>query len=64
MNLESISPKQISEIEQLVSNLLNSMRKAKLNEDQIYVMLQQFEKELGEMRRQRYDEKHSEYSSY
>ncbi len=64
MNLEAMSSKQISDIEQQVSNLINNMRKAKLNEEPIYAMLQQFERELSEIRRRRFDEKQSEYSSY
>lgn len=64
MNLEAMSPKQISDIEQQVSRLIHDMRKAKLNEEPIYALLQQFEKELSEIRQRRFDEKHSKYSSY
>jgi biotin-(acetyl-CoA carboxylase) ligase len=64
MNLETMSAKQISDIEQQVTNLINNMRKAKLNEEPIFALLQQFEKELSEIRRRRFDEKHSQYSSY
>ncbi|GAB4509304.1 MAG: hypothetical protein OHK0046_04040 [Anaerolineae bacterium] len=64
MSLEPVSSKYISEIEQQVSQLLASMRKAKLYDEPVYTKLQEFEQKLGEVRRSRFDQKNSEYSDY
>lgn len=64
MKLDTISPKQASEIEQQVSRLLNTLRKAKLFDEPIYLLLQELEQELGEIRRRRFDADNSEYSGY
>ena len=64
MDLEPVSIKHLNELEQLVTKLLATMRKAKLNEDPIYASLQALEQTLGESRRDRFDQTHAEYSSY
>ena len=64
MNLADVSSKHISELEQLVSQALLTMRKAKLSSEPIYVSLQEFEQELGEARRARFDNDNTEYSGY
>jgi hypothetical protein len=64
VNLESVTSKHISELEQLTSQLLISLRKAKLHDDPMYILLQQLEQELGETRRHRFDNENSEYSGY
>jgi len=64
VKFDTISPKQASEIEQQVSKLLNTLRKAKLFDEPIYMSLQELEQELGEIRRSRFDADHSEYSGY
>ena len=64
MNLEPVSSKHINELEQLVTQLLATMRNAKLNEDPVYASLQALEQNLGQSRRDRFDETHAEYSSY
>jgi hypothetical protein len=64
VNLEPISSKHINELEQQVTQLLATMRKAKLNEDPVYALLQTLEQNLGQSRRDRFDETHAEYSSY
>lgn len=64
MNLENVSSKTINTMEQLVNQLLETMRKAKLNDDPSYAVLQKMGQELGKVRRDRFDQKHSEYSDY
>ncbi|MDX1990817.1 MAG: hypothetical protein SF029_00410 [bacterium] len=64
MNLEPVSTKHMNEMEQLVNQLLDTMRKAKLQDNPAYRSLQQLGQELGESRRNRFDSKHSQYSDY
>ena len=64
MNLDPVYPKHRNEIEQLVSKLLATMRKAKVTDDPIYGSLQKLEQELGEVRRGRFDADKSEYFGY
>ncbi len=64
MTIDSLSPKQASEIEQQVSRLLNTLRKAKLFDEPVYTSLQELEQQLGEIRRRRFDEDNTEYSGY
>ena len=64
MNLDSISSKFVGELEQKVYQLLLAMRKAKLQDDPIYASLQKMEQELGQARRERFDEDHPKYQGY
>lgn len=64
MNLEPVDPKHRNEMEQLVSKLLATMRKAKVTDDPIYGSLQKLEQELGDARRLRFDADKSEYFGY
>jgi len=64
VNLAPVSSKHLSELEQLVSQVLATMRKAKLSDETIYATLQEFEQELGSTRRDRFDADNSEYSGY
>ncbi len=55
MDLDTVSTKHINELENLVKDLLTAMRKAKLQKDPLGEQLRQFEQELGDVRRQRFD---------
>lgn len=56
MDLETVSQKQVNELERLVKELLVVMRKAKLHGEPLAENLRLFEQELGDMRRKRFDE--------
>lgn len=64
MNLETISQKQLNELEHCVRELLITMRKAKLQNGPLFEPLKLFEYELGETRRERFDAANSEYQAY
>ena len=64
MNLENLSQKQLNELERRVSELLNTMRKARLQNDPLIEALKLLEHELGETRRERFDAANSEYHTY
>jgi beta-galactosidase beta subunit len=64
VDLEPVSAKHLNELEQLVTQLLATMRKAKLTGDPIYTSLQAMEQTLGQSRRDRFDENHAEYVGY
>jgi hypothetical protein len=64
MNLESLSIKQVTEIERLTKELLLAMRKAKLQDTPVTEALRVMEQELGEIRRTRFDAANPEYHSY
>lgn len=64
MDLQHISKKRAAELEQQITTVLKTMRSAKLSEMPLYVSLQELEQELGNIRRNRYDETTSEYSGY
>lgn len=57
MKLDRVSVKHLSELEQQVAQLLATMRKTRTHRDPLYQSLQDFENELGEARRKRFDEK-------
>ena len=64
MNLENLSRKQLNELEHHVSELLNTMRKAKLQNEPLMESLKLLEHQLGETRRERFDATNSEYQAY
>ena len=64
MNAEKLSTKYISGLEQEVTQLLKTMRSAKLSHLQIYKDLQGFEKKLAEVRIQRFDTNNRKYPGY
>ena len=64
MDLESISPKHLSEIERLTRELLVVMRKANLQNEPIAKSLYTLEVEIGEVRRARFDAANPEYTGY
>ena len=64
MNLETISRKQLNEVERCVRELLGTMRKAKLQNDPLVESLKLLEQELGEVRRERFDKANPEFQTY
>ena len=64
MNLETVSTKHLNELEQQTHELLIVLRKANLQTEDVYHALQQFELEVGRVRRARFDAANPEYSGY
>jgi DNA gyrase/topoisomerase IV subunit A len=55
MNLDSLSDKNLQEVERLAKELLMVLRKSKLMDEPIYAELQALEQEAGSLRRSRFD---------
>lgn len=64
MSFESVSPKHLNEIEQLTRELLTVLRKASLQNAPVVAALQQFENEVAQERRQRFDAVNPEYIGF
>lgn len=64
MNLDTISPKHCNELEQMITQILKTMRSAKMQNLPVYLELQKLEQALGELRRSRYDENNSKFVGY
>ncbi|HVU10126.1 MAG TPA: hypothetical protein VHD90_02565 [Phototrophicaceae bacterium] len=64
MDLESISTKQLNEVERLVRELQIAMRKASLQNEPLAKSLYEFETQIGEVRRARFDRANPEYTGY
>ena len=64
MQLETVSSKHINDLEQLALELMNVLRKAGLHNEPFAKGLHDFEDELGQARRARFDAANSEYASY
>lgn len=64
MDLEAVSQKHLNELEVRITELLLLMKKAKVQNEPMIAMLRQFETELGQARRDRYDGITKEYSGY
>jgi hypothetical protein len=64
MELSNISPKHCNEMEQTITQLLKTMRNAKMQELPLYAELQALEQSLGELRRSRYDVNNSKFVGY
>jgi hypothetical protein len=64
MDLESVSSKNLNELEHLLRELQVVMRKANLHNEPIAKSLYEFELEVGQMRRDRFDAANPEYSGY
>ena len=64
MNLETISQKDLNELERLSRELLALLRKTKLQNEPVADSLHAFELALGDLRRQRFDELNSGYRGY
>ena len=64
MNFENIPQKHMNELELLVRELLAVMRKAKLQNESLEQALRQFEQELEDARRKRFDTANPEYHTF
>ena len=64
MDLDSVSQKRFNELEQITTQLLKTMHSAKLQDSSLYPSLQEFERELGDARRKRYDSNNTAYQGY
>ncbi len=64
MDLQSVSAKHTNDLEQSVTTILKTMRRAKLQDLPIFESLQEFEKELGKARQSRFDDDDKEYKGY
>lgn len=64
MNLETISRKQLNDLEQQTRQLLASIRRAKLENNPLVEALQQLERELEQARHKRFDAVNSEYHTH
>jgi hypothetical protein len=61
---QSLSQKQLSELETQAINLLVTLRKAKMNNHPVALLLKELEQELGEVRRERFDAVNSDFAGY
>jgi hypothetical protein len=64
MNLETVTDKQLQELERLTRELLDVMRRAKLLEQPLTGLLSTLEQEAGKVRRERFDSVDKEYAGY
>lgn len=64
MNLDTVSDKNVHEIERLTKELLEVLRKAKLQNEPLVEMLRLLQQETGKIRRERFDGVDKEYSGY
>ena len=64
MNLETISRKQLNDLEQQAKQLLVTIQKAKLENTSLIEALQQLEHDLGEARRTQFDSINTEFHTY
>ena len=64
MNLDTISRKQLNDMEQQVKQLLGTIKRAKLENEPLVEALQQLEQELEEARHEQFDAINSEFHTY
>ena len=64
MNLDNISRKQSNDLEQQARQLIDTMRKAKLQSEPLFESLQTLAQTLEKMRHGQFDETNSEYHTY
>lgn len=64
MSFETISRKDLNELELRVRELLVIMKKTKLQDDPRINALKSLEQELGDVRRKRFDEANPEFQGY
>ncbi len=64
MNLDTVSQKHLNELELRIRELLLVMRKANLHNEPIAKALGEFEVQVGQVRRDRFDAANPEYSGY
>lgn len=64
MQLDTVSSKHINDLEQLVRELQVALRKAGLQNEPVSQTLHDFEVELGQARRARFDAANPQYVGY
>ncbi len=64
MQLETVASKHINDLEQLAHELQQMLRKAGLQNEPFAKLLHDFENELGQARRARFDAANSQYAGY
>jgi hypothetical protein len=64
MNFDEVSDKHLHEVERLTKELLEVMRRAKLQDQPITEMLRQLESQAEKARRERFDEVNPEFKGY
>ena len=64
MDLNTVSRKSLNEIEHALQELRAAMRKANLHNEPLAKALQEFETEIGNARRERFDASNPEYTGY
>ncbi len=64
MELESISDKNVQELERLTRELLNLLKRSKIHDETLVEALKDLESKVGEVRRARFDEANPQYHSY
>ncbi len=64
MNLDTISDKHLHEIERLTTELLETIRKAKVVEPPLIEMLRALKAQAEHLRRERYDAVNPEFRGY
>lgn len=64
MQLETVTDKQLQELERLAAELYMVMRQAKLHGEPLAEALREFERAVGDTRRERYDARTSQYNGY
>lgn len=64
MELDNVTPKQLTEIERLARELAVVLRKSGLQEEAVTKAVQQLELDASNVRRTRYDAQNPEYSGY
>ena len=64
MDLDTVSLKLCNQLEQQITEILRTMRSARMHKHPLYEALEKFEQELAYTRRKQYDESHTEFSNY
>ena len=64
MNLENLSRKQLNDLELQSRQLIETMRKARLQDDPLFESLDMLTQKLERMRHEQFDEANSEYHTY
>ena len=64
MNFDEVSDKHLHEVERLAKELLEVMRRAKLQDQPITELLRQLESQAEKARRERFDEVNPEFKGY
>lgn len=64
MNLENVPQKNLNELERLAREMQLLLRKSKLNNEPLAKLLSEFEAELSQLRRERFDAANPKYHSY